>query len=147
MCLFIVPTVYFLHSLLAFQHSLLRNSHCASYGTIASQFGNTSSSGKPPSLVDLVSFPTSEGYKNLAEEVGGKCYRTFGTLLLKDESSAIMDGLEITHNSRVEDINRDVFKRWINTETTPVTWDNFLATLRRSRLQRLAALVESGLSQ
>ena len=95
-------------------------------------------------MVKLLSFPTSEGYKNLAEQIGGK-YRVFGTIILNDESHAIMDGLEITHNSRAEAITEAVFTKWVNSEKTPVTWDNLLSTLRRSGLERLATLVESGL--
>ena len=95
-------------------------------------------------MVKLLSFPTSQGYKNLAEQIGGR-YRIFGTLILNDESNAIMGGLELTHNSRAEAITGAVFATWISSEKTPVTWDNFVSTLRRSGLERIATLVESGL--
>ena len=82
----------------------------------------------------------------MAEQIGGQ-YKTFGVLLLNDESSAIMDGLETTHSSRAEEITQAVFKKWIISGMTPVTWEYFLKTLRRSGLETLATCIESGLTQ
>ena len=69
-------------------------------------------SEEPPNLVTLLRFPTSKGYINLTKKVGDN-FKTFGTLLLKDESGAIMSGLERTYNGRVVDITRAVFTMWI----------------------------------
>ena len=102
-------------------------------------------SDEPPNLVALLRFPTSEGYINLTEQVGDK-FKTFGTLLLKDESGAIMSGLEHTYNGRVVDITHAVFTKWITSGCTPVTWENLLTTLRSSGLAKLAVLIESGLT-
>ena len=82
----------------------------------------------------------------MTEQIGGR-YKTFGVLLLNDESSAIMDGLETTHNSRAEEITQAVFKKWINGGKTPVTWEYFVKILLRSGLETLATCVESGLTQ
>ena len=102
-------------------------------------------SEEPPNLLTLLRFPTSKGYINLTEKVGDK-FKIFGTLLLKDDDDAIMSGLELTHIGRVVDITRAVFIKWINSEPTPVTWENLLTTMRSSGLQKLAGLIESGLT-
>ena len=102
--------------------------------------------GTTPTMVNLFKFPTSDGYKDLAEEIQGK-YKIFGTLILNDGSNAIMDGLECTHNGRALDISRAVLVKWINGEKTPVTWNQFLSTLQNSGLSTLATLVESGLTE
>ena len=101
--------------------------------------------GIRPDLTTLLSFPTSQGYISLSEEIGG-AYKTFGALLLEDKSGAIMSGLEKTHNSRAVDITHDVFVKWITENKSPPTWDAFLHTLRRAGLYTLASLVERGLT-
>lgn len=102
------------------------------------------SSGKTPNMIDLRRFPTTRGHKNLIREIGGNDYKTFGTLLLRDESSAILDGLVKTHNGRVDDITHDILKIWITEGRTPVTWDSFMTVLRDSCMNSLAELMESG---
>ena len=99
-------------------------------------------SEEPPNLVTLLRFPTSEGYINLTKKVGDN-FKTFGTLLLKDKSGAIMSGLEHTYNGRVMDITRAVFTMWITSEPTPVTWENLLTSMRSSGLE---TLIESELT-
>ena len=98
-----------------------------------------------PNLLTLLGFPTSEGYKNLAREIG-PAYKIFATFLLSDKSGAIMAGLERRHNDRVEDINVDVFQKWVTESKSPVTWEGFVKTLRKAGLNHLAVLVESGLT-
>ena len=99
-----------------------------------------------PDLTTLLSFPTSQGYINLSEEIGGS-YKAFGALLLKDKSGAIMSGLEKTHNSRAVDITYDVFVKWITECASPLTWETFVNTLRRAGLYSLASVVERGLTE
>jgi hypothetical protein len=57
-----------------------------------------------------------------------------------------MAGLERRHNDRVEDINVDVFQKWVTESKSPVTWEEFVKTLRKAGLNHLAVLVESGLT-
>lgn len=97
-------------------------------------------------MVNLYKFPTSGGYINLVKRIQGE-YKIFGTLILNDHSKAVMNGLERTHNGRAVDITEAVLAMWINGENTPVTWDQFLSTLRDSDLSGLATLVESGLTE
>ena len=71
---------------------------------------------------------------------------TFGTLLLGDKCGTIMGSLEIQHNRRAADIIQGVFTQWLTEGKTPVTWDYLLKILRRVGLERVAKLVESGLT-
>jgi hypothetical protein len=98
-----------------------------------------------PNLPELLRFPTHAGHLNLTVQVGDK-YKVFGVLLLKDKLGSIMAGLEATHNCRVQPITHDVFTNWLGAENSPVTWEHFLDTLRDAGLERLATLVESGLT-
>ena len=102
-------------------------------------------SDEPPNLVTLLHFPTSKGYINLTVQVGDK-FKTLGTLLLKDESGAIMNGFDHTHHGKAENITQALFTKWINSTPTPVTWENLLTALRSSELENLAELIESGLT-
>ena len=93
-----------------------------------------------PSLDELLSFPASQGRAiNIPEEIGTK-YNTFGILLLKDRTGAMVDGIVHKHLKDSLQINIDIVKKWVRGETgkQPVSWRTLIICLRDSGMSTLA---------
>ena len=93
----------------------------------------------------LMYFPQGSDHTDLTTQIGPS-YNKFAMFLLKDESAAIISGLEKQHLKDANDINTAVFKKWMEgTNHVAVTWDWLVESLRNADLHELANTVESGL--
>jgi hypothetical protein len=99
-----------------------------------------------PSLVELLSFPTKHGNINIPKEIGIK-YDTFGILLLKDRTGAMVDGIELKHLKDSVKINIEILKKWIRGEAgeKPVSWRTLITCLRNSGMSTLASDIQQTL--
>ena len=78
----------------------------------------------------------------IPEKVGPH-YRTFGTLLLQDDTGTQIECLERASNYlQPDNIVIDILKKWLQREPTPVTWDNLIKVLRDCNLNPLAKYVQ-----
>ena len=67
----------------------------------------------------------------------------YGTFLLQDDTGTQIACLKRASNSlQPDDIVIDILKKWLQKETTPVTWDNLIKVLRDCNLTQLAEHVE-----
>ena len=95
-----------------------------------------------PSLRNLLKFPSNRGNINIPEQIGTK-YRSFGILLLKDDSGTIISALEHEWNRDAEKINRTILEKWIcGKGLEPFTWDTLVKCLRDVDLNVLANDIE-----
>ena len=79
----------------------------------------------------------------IPEKVGPH-YRTFGTLLLQDDTGTQIECLERASNYlQPDDIVIDILKKWLQREPTPLTWDNLIKVLRDCNLKPLAKHVDN----
>ena len=70
-------------------------------------------------------------------------YKIFGTLLLQDDTGTQIECLERASNYlHPDDIVIDILKKWLQKESTPVTWDNLIRVLRDCGLKPLAKCVQ-----
>ena len=78
----------------------------------------------------------------IPEKVGPH-YRTFGTLLLQDDTGCVVQSMETASHYQPDDIVTDILKKWLQKEPTPVTWDNLIRVLRDCGLTPLAKYVQN----
>ena len=96
-----------------------------------------------PTLVNLISFPMSNGGKlNLADEIGVSYYG-FGVLLLEDKDGNQMSAIEKEMRGNAPDIVYRTFRLWLQGKgRQPVTWDTLVAVLQDTGLIKLAKDIE-----
>ena len=100
-----------------------------------------------PSLVELLSFPASQGRTiNIPQEIGTK-YNTFGILLLKDRTGALVDGIVHKHLRDPVLINIEILQKWVHGESgeLPVSWRTLITCLRDSGMSVLASDIQQAL--
>ena len=118
----------------------------------SSPFGEYRSSPYPsnlsadaPTLPELMRFKrkTPKERCNVLAEIGTK-YRTFGTILLQDETGAIINNIELKRHFDAEWINWDILGRWIDGREDihegiqPVTWETLADVLEDCDMKTLA---------
>lgn len=96
-----------------------------------------------PTLIDLITFPMSNGGKvNLAEEIGVNYYN-FGLLLLEDKDGNQMSAIEREQMRNAPEIVRHTFRLWLQGKgRQPVTWATLVAVLQDTGLIKLANDIE-----
>lgn len=89
----------------------------------------------------LLKFPGKHRKINIPEQIGIN-YKTFGILLLKDDSGQIVSGIDANAHS-VKQINETVLQKWIGGKgLEPFTWDTLVNCLRDADLNGLANDIE-----
>ena len=77
----------------------------------------------------------------IPEKVGPH-YRTFGTLLLQDDTGTQGASITMFCHYQPDDIVIGILRKWLQKEPTPVTWDNLIKVLRDCDLKPLAEHVD-----
>jgi len=86
----------------------------------------------------MLNFPSQEKRINIPQEIGIQ-YKTFGTILLADDSGARVDNIVHEYRERAEDINTKILQEWLNGRgKQPVTWATLVEVLRDIELSTLA---------
>ena len=76
----------------------------------------------------------------------GTAYSKMGVFLLKDDTGAVVQALELEHMRDAEKINMAIFSRWLQGKgAQPVAWSTLIGVLRKIDLCVLAGDIESGL--
>jgi len=107
---------------------------------------------KCPTLPQLLKFPCKTRSVNITSvnvtaEIGAK-YRTFGILLLDDQTGAKITAIEQKHLNDAEQINIDILQEWLQGNgKKPVTWQTLVGVLNDTGLSELAMDIETSLSQ
>ena len=92
----------------------------------------------PPTLPELLNFPGQEKRINIPQEIGTQ-YKTFGTILLEDDSGARVDNIVHEYRERAERINTEILQEWLNGRgKLPVTWETLVEVLHDIELSVLA---------
>lgn len=89
-------------------------------------------SGHPPSLPDLLQL-------KVPQEVG-KHYKTFGILLLKDDTGCLVDAIEGTSPSNIV---ISILQKWIAGRGRPRTWQALIDTLKDCELTAFADKIKT----
>ena len=98
-----------------------------------------------PTFQAFIDFPTQTGRVNLAEKVGVE-YFNFGILLLNDDDGSQTTAIERACLGRAEDINKELFRRWLGGRgRKPVAWSTLIEVLQSMRLMTLANKIKKGL--
>lgn len=102
------------------------------------------SSGKRPTLPQILSFPFAAGNGNIAQKVA-EFHETFGILLLDDEDGSLVHGL-IAPNQTPCNITLAILRKWIQGEgKKPITWATLIAAIRDAGCATLAEDITAGL--
>ena len=91
-------------------------------------------------MVTLMKFHTLTGVINIIEEVS-PYYKKVGTFLLDDETGNKIDGIKLSCHDEVNEITRNIFKKWIN-EDLKATWSKLIQCLKNANLHALAKKLE-----
>ena len=76
----------------------------------------------------------------------GTAYSKMGVFLLKDDTGAVVQALELEHMRDAEKINMAIFSRWLQGKgAQPVAWSTLIGVLRKIGLCVLAGDIEGGL--
>ena len=95
-----------------------------------------------PSLPTLLKFPGKHENINIPEQIGTN-YKTFGTLLLKDDSGMIISSIEKAKLHNATEINATILQKWIGGKgREPFTWNTLVNCLRDAELNVLANDIE-----
>ena len=78
---------------------------------------------------------------NIPEDVGDS-FRKFGTVLLNDESGALMDAIENDCNGRAHRITLKVLQEWMLGKGERITWTVLVKTLNDCKLTTLASKIQ-----
>ena len=71
---------------------------------------------------------------NIVEQIGAN-YSCFGIFLLEDNTGAIMKALEKEHKVNAQEINMDIFRRWLQGKgMKPVAWSTLVTVLQQIKL-------------
>ena len=99
-----------------------------------------------PKLGELLCFKGKDPKPlNLAIKVSTK-YSSLGVFLLNDETGIIVQALENEHNKNSEEINKAIFRKWLQgMGALPVSWSTLIDVLRKIGLGTLADDIEGGL--
>ena len=111
--------------------ALANCSNCCSHDHAASN---------APTLHELLNFhrPGQEKKINVPQEIGTK-YKTFGTVLLEDDSGARVDNIVHENRESIERINTEILQEWLKGRgKQPVTWATLVEVLRDIELSTLA---------
>ena len=91
-----------------------------------------------PTLHELFSFPGQEKKINIPQEIGTH-YKTFGSILLEDDTGARVDNIVHQHRERAEHINTEILQEWlVGRGKQPVTWATLVEVLHDIELSTLA---------
>ena len=100
------------------------------------------SAGDKPVLPKLLKFRGRHRKINIPEEIGTN-YKMFGTLLLEDDTGAIVSGIELAKMHAAAEINEAILQKWIGGKgQAPFTWDTLVQCLRDTELNTLANEIE-----
>ena len=70
----------------------------------------------PPTLKELLAFPTRSHVKiNIPEQIGVR-YKEFGVQLLKDPNGAVVSNIVEKHQGDPQRINTEIFQEWLQRE-------------------------------
>ena len=99
--------------------------------------------GSPPTLHELLNFPGQEKKINIPQEIGTQ-YKTFGTILLEDDSGARVDNIVHEYRERAERINTEILQEWLTGRgKQPVTWETLVEVLYDIELSILAGVINT----
>ena len=93
--------------------------------------------GEKPNLLSLLSFRNEIGHINILQQVG-KRYRSFGVLLLNDETGATFKAIASKCRGDPEQIILEIAKQWMEGKCRPVSWDVLIHVLNDIGLKNLA---------
>lgn len=88
--------------------------------------------------------PSVSGLQQLPIHIG-EHWRTFGVLLLNDETGSVVDGIELVCRRKIEDIVKKILDEWMDGNGGDVTWKILLKTLRDCELNVLADKIEGNI--
>ena len=112
----------------------------------SSHHSHDHTAGNTPTLHELLNFPGQEKRINVPQEIGTK-YKTFGTILLEDDSGARVDDIVPEYGERAEHINTEILKEWLTGRgKQPVTWATLVEVLRDIELSTLAGEISTSKS-
>ena len=104
----------------------------------SSHHSHDHAAGNTPTLHELLNFPGQEKRINVPQEIGTK-YKTFGTILLEDDSGARVDDIVQEYGERAEHINTEILQEWLTGRgKQPVTWAILVEVLHDIELSTLA---------
>jgi len=91
----------------------------------------------------LVNFPGQKKRINIPKEIG-KNYKTFGIVLLEDDSGSRVDNIIREHRENAELINIEVLQEWLaGRGKQPVTWKTLVDILHDIGLSTLAGVIST----
>ena len=100
-----------------------------------------------PTLHGLRHFPVTNGYVDIAVEIGTN-YEKFGTLLLEDKKGNKVDSIAKSKHYIPVDITVEILKQWLQGKgRKPVTWKTLVKCLQDTNLNALADDMQSSLSE
>ena len=71
---------------------------------------------------------------NIVEQIGAN-YSCFGIFLLEDYTGAVVKALEKEHRGNAQEINMDIFQRWLQGNgLKPVAWSTLVTVLQKMKL-------------
>ena len=86
----------------------------------------------------MISFPTSSGSLNLAQEIGTN-YSMLGVFLLEDINGELIASIESELQRNAVNINCRVFRLWLSGKgRQPVSWATLVTVLQNMGLKELA---------
>ncbi len=95
-----------------------------------------------PTMPELVRLKGERQLHNIFKEIGTR-YSDFGTLLLEDNTGAVIQGLETRCGNDSVRINREILSGWLQGEgKKPVTWATLIGVLRDINMDTLAEDIE-----
>ena len=101
------------------------------------------------SFSHVISYPVTEKTPILPELLSLEVplhvavkYKSFGVFLLDDRAGNRVDVIE--HNCRgdAENITTEILREWLNGKGTEISWKNLIKTLRKCKINFLAAQIE-----
>ena len=96
-----------------------------------------------PTLPELLKFTLADKRNiNIAEEIGDE-YKTFGILLLEDETGQKVRSMEIKHHFDPSNINTQILEEWIKGKGKPLTWDTLTEVLCDTKLTTIATDIKT----
>ena len=71
---------------------------------------------------------------NIAVQIGAN-YSCFGIFLLEDKTGAVVEALEKEHRGNAQEININIFRRWLQGNgLKPVAWSTLVTVLQKIKL-------------
>ena len=102
-------------------------------------------SDEKPTLPNLLNFPTTTGETlNIITKIGMN-YEMLGTLLLNDDSGAILPAIKTQMLLDPSAITMEIMRRWVNGQGRDPTWQTLVDCLNSVGLSHIASSIKQSL--